>query len=58
MTSPGFLRKNGVPYSEKTVLKEYFDLHTERDEPRLRFTPWDWERVMDRGCPVGLGEHE
>jgi hypothetical protein len=27
----GYLRKNGVPYSEKTVLKEYFDLHTERD---------------------------
>jgi hypothetical protein len=27
----GYLRKNGVPYSEATVLKEYFDLHTERD---------------------------
>ena len=26
---PGYLRKNGVPYSDKTVLKEYFDLHTE-----------------------------
>jgi hypothetical protein len=26
---PGFLRKNGVPYSESTVLTEYFDRHTE-----------------------------
>jgi hypothetical protein len=26
---PGYLRKNGVPYSEKTVLTEYWDLHTE-----------------------------
>jgi hypothetical protein len=28
---PGYLRKNGVPYSDKTVLKEYFDLSTERN---------------------------
>ena len=26
---PGYLRKNGVPYSEKTVLKEYYDLFSE-----------------------------
>jgi uncharacterized membrane protein YgcG len=26
---PGYLRKNGVPYSESTVLTEYFDRHTE-----------------------------
>jgi hypothetical protein len=26
---PGYLRKNGVPYSEKTVLKEYYDLFNE-----------------------------
>jgi uncharacterized membrane protein YgcG len=26
---PGFLRKNGVPYSESTMLTEYFDRHTE-----------------------------
>ncbi len=25
----GYLRKNGVPYSEKTVLKEYYDLFSE-----------------------------
>jgi hypothetical protein len=24
---PGYLRKNGVPYSENTTLTEYFDLH-------------------------------
>jgi hypothetical protein len=24
---PGYLRKNGVPYSEKTTLTEYWDLH-------------------------------
>ena len=24
---PGYLRKNGVPYSESTVLTEYFDRH-------------------------------
>jgi hypothetical protein len=28
---PGYLRKNGVPYSEKTVLKEYYDLFSEPD---------------------------
>jgi hypothetical protein len=27
----GYLRKNGVPYGERTVLKEYFDLSTERN---------------------------
>jgi len=27
----GYLRKNGVPYSESTVLREYFDLSTERN---------------------------
>jgi hypothetical protein len=27
----GYLRKNGVPYSENTVLREYFDLSNERD---------------------------
>jgi len=27
----GYLRKNGVPYSEKTQLKEYFDLFNEPD---------------------------
>ncbi len=26
---PGYLRKNGVPYSDKTVLKEYYDLFSE-----------------------------
>ena len=26
---PGYLRKNGIPYSEKTVLKEYYDLFSE-----------------------------
>jgi hypothetical protein len=28
---PGYLRKNGVPYSEKTTLEEYFDTLTEPD---------------------------
>ena len=27
----GYLRKNGVPYSEKTLVKEYFDLFNEPD---------------------------
>ena len=26
---PGYLRKNGVPYSETTTLTEYFDRHKE-----------------------------
>src|SRR4051812_15972319 len=26
---PGYLRKNGVPYSDRTVLTEYWDLQTE-----------------------------
>jgi hypothetical protein len=25
---PGYLRKNGVPYSENAVVTEYYDLHT------------------------------
>jgi hypothetical protein len=28
---PGYLRKNGVPYGARTVLREYFDLHSEPD---------------------------
>lgn len=28
---PGYLRKNGVPYSDKTVVTEYYDLVTEPD---------------------------
>jgi hypothetical protein len=28
---PGYLRKNGVPYSARTTLREYFDLSTERN---------------------------
>jgi hypothetical protein len=28
---PGYLRKNGPPYSANTVLKEYFDLSVERN---------------------------
>ena len=28
---PGYLRKNGPPYSANTVLKEYFDLSKERN---------------------------
>ena len=28
---PGYLRRNGVPYGDRTVLKEYFDLSTERN---------------------------
>jgi hypothetical protein len=28
---PGYLRKNGVPYSARTTLREYYDLFTERN---------------------------
>jgi hypothetical protein len=28
---PGYLRKNGVPYSARTTLKEYYDVRTERN---------------------------
>jgi len=28
---PGYLRKNGVPYSADAVLTEYWDLSTERN---------------------------
>ena len=27
--SPGYLRRNGVPYGENTVVTEYFDRHTD-----------------------------
>jgi hypothetical protein len=49
---PGYLRKNGVPYSEKTVFTEYWDLHTESngdkyivvtntvDDPTYLQLPW------------------
>ena len=28
---PGYLRKNGVPYSANTVYTEYWDLHTQEN---------------------------
>jgi hypothetical protein len=28
---PGYLRKNGVPYSARTVVREYFSLSRERN---------------------------
>jgi hypothetical protein len=28
---PGFLRKNGVPYSASAVFTEYWDVHPERN---------------------------
>jgi hypothetical protein len=49
---PGYLRKNGVPYSEKAVFTEYWDLHTETngdkyivvtntvDDPTYLQAPW------------------
>jgi len=30
--SPGYLRKNGVPYSQNATLTEYFDRHSDFDE--------------------------
>lgn len=32
---PGYLRKNGVPYSEKTTLTEYFDLAPQPNGPPI-----------------------
>jgi hypothetical protein len=49
---PGYLRKNGVPYSERAVFTEYWDLHIEAtgdqylvdtnvvDDPVYLQTPW------------------
>ena len=49
---PGYLRKNGVPYSDRTTMTEYWDLHTETngdqylvdtnvvDDPVYLQTPW------------------
>jgi len=49
---PGYLRKNGVPYSENAVLTEYWDLYTEKngdqwvvitaavDDPLYLQVPW------------------
>jgi hypothetical protein len=49
---PGYLRKNGVPFSEKTVFTEYWDVHTETngdkylvitntvDDPTYLQAPW------------------
>jgi hypothetical protein len=32
---PGYLRKNGVPYSAKTVFTEFWDVHTHANGDRL-----------------------
>ena len=49
---PGYLRKNGVPYSDRAVFTEYWDLHTETsgdqylvdtnlvEDPVYLQTPW------------------
>ncbi|HUI78601.1 MAG TPA: hypothetical protein VLY24_11805 [Bryobacteraceae bacterium] len=48
---PGYLRNNGVPYSENTVLTEYYDLHSRKgsdylvitqsvDDPQYLDVPW------------------
>jgi len=48
---PGYLRNNGVPYSERTVLTEYYDLHKRKgadylvitqsvDDPQYLDVPW------------------
>ena len=49
---PGYLRKNGVPYSDRTVFTEYWDLHAEAngdqylvdtnlvEDPVYLQTPW------------------
>ncbi len=49
---PGYLRKNGVPYSDRATMTEYWDLHTETngdqylvdtnvvDDPVYLQTPW------------------
>ncbi|NOT24997.1 MAG: hypothetical protein HOP16_02740 [Acidobacteria bacterium] len=49
---PGYLRKNGVPYSERTIYTETWDVHTETngdkyllitdtvDDPTYLQTPW------------------
>ena len=49
---PGYLRKNGVPYSDKAVFTEYWDLHTETngdqylvntnvvEDPQYLQAPW------------------
>ena len=48
---PGYLRNNGVPYSENTVLTEYYDLHQRKgsdylvivqsvDDPQYLNVPW------------------
>ena len=36
--SPGYLRRNGVPYSEHTVVTEYFDRHSAYDEDWITVT--------------------
>jgi hypothetical protein len=35
---PGYLRKNGIPYSEQAVVTEYFDRHDELDGVEQWFT--------------------
>ena len=61
---PGYLRKNGVPYSEKTVFTEYRDVHTETngdkyivvtntvDDPTYLQAPWI-TRCISSGEPDG-----
>ena len=36
--APGYLRKNGVPYSENTTLTEFFDRHSDFGEQWITVT--------------------
>lgn len=36
--APGYLRKNGVPYSENTLLTEYFDYHADFGDEWITIT--------------------
>ena len=47
----GFLRKNGIPYSENAQLTEYYDLVKERNGDQLRSAPSFW----DGRCPGHRG---
>lgn len=63
---PGYLRKNGVPYSEKATLAEYFDTFTEPDnnswlvvssiitDPQFLATPYTYT-VHFKKIPDGQG---
>jgi len=54
---PGYLRKNGVPYSENAVLTEYFDLAPQQNGQPLLFVTTVVDDPMYLTTPFVISSH-